>query len=451
MSQNYEKLYNDLKIENDQIKKDNDDICKEYELTIQMLTDSVNKIQKEKESLESKIAQLENDQKKYEKEKESLQEKNKDKMIDIQNLTKNVEKLKQDLKLVSGDKKLDTTKIVTLEKDNDHYQNKIRQNEAVIEDINNQLESALEENITLQTEFELYKQNTEMSMIRKDEEIKDLKNDLLNKEKTIQRMNERRIIKELQHIMKLESSNMNQYQKKLTSSIRIKPTDVKNIFSSYNKATTFDEKKLITPVLGVTTKLPTKFEEIYRKSLRLRNESINNISQKSKEIINADAKNEENKNIKNNSSLISNVLNKSQISIKGSNILNNTETIKEHENENENDNKDNNENDLKKNDEEIEKDIGEDNDETSLYSDKKTFEDLVICDEKDFYIIPMKKLLSDKNQRKNGNNMVTKDKKLKDNLKKLLSLVQQKKKNLASQQKTFRTKVEKMGYKLRNK
>ena len=91
--------------------------------------------------------------------------------------------------------------------------------------------------------------------------------------------------------MKLESSKMNQYQKKQTSSIRIKPTDVKNIFSSYNKATTFDEKKLMTPVLGVTTKLPTKFEVIYRKSLRLRNESINNISQKSKEIINADAKN----------------------------------------------------------------------------------------------------------------------------------------------------------------
>ena len=37
--------------------------------------------------------------------------------------------------------------------------------------------------------------------------------------------------------------------------------------------------------------------------------------------------------------------------------------------------------------------------------------------------------------------MVTKDKKLKDNLKKLLSLVQKKKKKLASQQKNYINKV----------
>ena len=145
----------DLKNECEQIKKDNDEICKEYEVTIQMLTDSLNDIQKEKESLESRIKELEKEERILQKEKESLQNKNKDKMIDIQNLTKALEKLKQDLKLVTGDKKLDSTKIVSLEKDNDHYQNKIRQNEAMIEDINNQLESALEENITLQTEFAL--------------------------------------------------------------------------------------------------------------------------------------------------------------------------------------------------------------------------------------------------------------------------------------------------------
>ena len=445
MSQNYEKLYNDLKIENDQIKKDNDDICKEYELTIQMLTDSVNKIQKEKESLESKIAQLENDQKKYEKEKESLQEKNKDKMIDIQNLTKNVEKLKQDLKLVSGDKKLDTTKIVTLEKDNDHYQNKIRQNEAVIEDINNQLESALEENITLQTEFELYKQNAEVSLVRKDEEIKDLKNDLANKEKIIERLNEKRVIKELQQIMKLDPSSINHLTKHLSSSI-VKPVEEKEKIN-FNRATTIGEKKLITPVCCSTTKLPTKFEEIYRKSLCMKNELLNNVTQKSKEITNSVTKNEENKNKNNN--MFNAISSKTVNSIKGSNIFNNNnDTIKERENENiEN----LNENDLKKSEEEYEKDVIEDNDETSLYSDKRTFEDLVICDEKDFNIIPIKKLLSNNKQMKNGNNMASKDKKLKDNLEKMLLLVQQKKKNLKLHQKSFKNKVEKMGYSLRNK
>ena len=48
----------------------------------------------------------------------------------------------------------------------------------MIEDLNNQYESVLEENITLQTEFESYKQQTEECLIRKDEEIKDYKNDI---------------------------------------------------------------------------------------------------------------------------------------------------------------------------------------------------------------------------------------------------------------------------------
>ena len=59
MSQNYEKLYNDLKAECEQIKNDNDEICKEYELTIQMLSDSVNNFQKEKDNLQSQISNLE--------------------------------------------------------------------------------------------------------------------------------------------------------------------------------------------------------------------------------------------------------------------------------------------------------------------------------------------------------------------------------------------------------
>ena len=68
MSNNYEKLYNDLKVEFDQAQKDNDEICKEYESTIQMLTESVNNYQKEKDSFQSRISQLEKDIKKYEKE-----------------------------------------------------------------------------------------------------------------------------------------------------------------------------------------------------------------------------------------------------------------------------------------------------------------------------------------------------------------------------------------------
>ena len=40
-TENYESLYNNLKEEYEQSKKDNDELFKEYESTIQLLTDSV--------------------------------------------------------------------------------------------------------------------------------------------------------------------------------------------------------------------------------------------------------------------------------------------------------------------------------------------------------------------------------------------------------------------------
>ena len=97
MSTDYEKLYNSLKQEYDQSQLDNDEICKEYESTIKMLTDSVESIKKEKINLENKLSQLEKEQKNFQKEKESLLSKNKDKISDIQNLNKQIDKLKSEL------------------------------------------------------------------------------------------------------------------------------------------------------------------------------------------------------------------------------------------------------------------------------------------------------------------------------------------------------------------
>ena len=190
-TQNYEELYNNLKEEFEINKKDNDEICKEYESTIQMLSESAESFKKQKEDLELKIKSFENEQKSMKKEKESLMNKNKDKIIDIQNLNKQNDRLTVEVKRLKEENALFDSKIVSLENDNDHYQNKIREDEAVIEDLENQLESALEENITLQTEFEIYKQTTGDQLIRKDEEIRDIRNDNMNKEKMIQRLSKR--------------------------------------------------------------------------------------------------------------------------------------------------------------------------------------------------------------------------------------------------------------------
>ena len=191
MSQNFEELYNKLKEEYELSKKDNDEICKEYEATIDMLSESVESFKKEKASLEQKISKYDQEFKTIKKEKESLFDKNKEKISDIQNLNKQHDRLSNEVKRLNEEKALFDSKIVSLENDNEHFQNKIREYEALAEDLENQLESALEENITLQTEFETFKQTTGEQLIRKDDEIRDIKNDLLNKDKFIQRLQTR--------------------------------------------------------------------------------------------------------------------------------------------------------------------------------------------------------------------------------------------------------------------
>ena len=136
--------------------------------------------------------------------------KNKDKIVDIQNLNKQNDRLSNEVKRLKEEKTLFDSKIVTLENDNEHYQNKIREFEALAEDLENQLESALEENITLQTEFETFKQTIGDQLIRKDEELRDFKNDLMNKDKFIQRLqrgNNALLVKNLQKNFK-EGGNL---------------------------------------------------------------------------------------------------------------------------------------------------------------------------------------------------------------------------------------------------
>ena len=422
-SKNYEKLYNDLKVECDQIKSDNDEICKEYELTIQMLTESVNNFKSEKVSLQEKITILEKEIKKFDKEKESLQNKNKDKIIDIQNLNKTNEKLKEDMKKILDEKNLTKTKIITLENDNDHYQKKLRQNEALIEDLTSQLESALEENITLQTEFELYKQQNEEILIRKEQEIKDIQNDIANKEKIIKRLNDKRAsIRELKQKFQIPNEFVRQYQRKMTTAIPGLDEELKHRKEKekndgkLDKSVIIEENKLITPLNNSTTKYPSKFMEIYRKSIDSAKNLHNKLGQKN-DIVNK-KHNENNrtnfvKKSSNNSFKVNGVKDEIIFDVE-SQDKNEKEDIIDYDNDN-------------------------DNDSTDL--DKKCFEDLVICDEKDFNIIPIQKLKHENKKEKN--------KKLADNLKIMLARIQKRKDVLINNQKKNNMKLEKLGLKIR--
>ncbi len=111
MSQNFEELYKKLKEEFEQSKKDNDEICKEYEATIEMLSDSVESFKKEKATLEQKLSKNDQDIKTIKKEKESLLSKNKDKITDIQNLNKQNDRLSNEVKRLKEEKNLNLSLI----------------------------------------------------------------------------------------------------------------------------------------------------------------------------------------------------------------------------------------------------------------------------------------------------------------------------------------------------
>ena len=424
MSIDYEKEYNSLKEEFEQSKIDNDEICKEYESTIDIMTEANKKLEENISKLEKEKKLLEDNISKLEKEKENLISKNKDKISDIQDLNKQIEKLKTENKKIKEEKNITKEKIITLENDNDHYQNQIRQNEALIEDLNNQYESVLEENITLQTEFESYKQQTEECLIRKDEEIKDYKNDIVNKEKIIQRLNDKKNMRELKQKLMIPSDIIDQYQRKLTSTMyqgnmknnleKIKSNDISKEQIN-NSVAYFDQ--LVTPMNDTNTKYPSKFMEIYRKSLRedKNMNDINNIDLNKNVNIDKELtlkQKSSDKEIDNNDNPLLKIKTlKDSVIIGDFGDIDNIEKNNKEENEDE---------------------------EDSTVSDKKCFEDLVICDERDFNIIPIKKLMNESQKNK--------DKKIADYLRNMLIRIQKRKEILSKNLKMNNMRLEKLGF-----
>ena len=447
MSTDYEEKYNSLKQEYDQSLAYNDEIYKEYELTIKTLTDTIEEYKTKKKNLEEQISKLEKEQKNYEKEKESLVSHNKEKLEDIQNLNKQIEKLKAENKKIKEEKNIIKEKIISLEINNDHCQNKLRQDDEIIKDLNSQLESALEENITLQTEFELYKQKSEETLIRKDQEIKDFQNDIINKEKIIQRLNNKRTnnIKELRQKLLLPQDVYKQYQRKLSNTIckdnkkdsdNIKLTE-KTKKNNINKSISILDK-MVTPLTETNPQYPPKFMEIYRTSLRENgeNDDINKQNNNNNSTpTNQDSLKEYDKlkkdiNIKD--SLLIQKNNSDFIDNEKNNLLLSVKTLKEDSIIN---------GDLEGMDLAEEKNNKEDNEEEeNSSSEKKCFEDLVICDEKDFNIIPIKKLMNE--------NKKNRDKKLAENLRNMLVRIQKRKDVLINNQKNNNIKLAKLGYKL---
>ena len=244
-------------------------------------------------------------------------------------------------------------------------------------------------------------------------------------------INENNAIKELRK-SQIPDEVIRRYQRKFTASVPIKPLyeDKKNDNNNKDKHTdridksvtgVIDEKKLVTPLSNSTTKFPSKFMEIYRKSIGGNNSiPLNKIFEKNESI-----KNSIEINANNDDSLL--------VSMNSRNNISKVNTLKD-DTIIEGDVDDKNEK------EEIEND---ENDNDSTASEKKCFEDLVICDEKDFNIIPIKQLMP--------NNKKNKNKKLADNLRSMLSIIQKRRDVLINHQKMNHIKLEKLGYKMKYK
>ena len=422
-SQDFQKLYNSLKDEYTQALLDNEEICKEYESTIELLKETLTKSNAEKEK---------------------LQVKNKEKLLDIQDLTKLNDKLKEDIKKIKEEKKLKETKIVFLENDNEHYQSKIRQYEAIIDDLNSQLESTLEENITLQTEFEIYKQTTNEELMRKDEELQDCKSDIVNKEKIIQHLNTKKMMAKIEEKMKMNKNSLQKYQRKYSEksfeinkkkSLKINSSmtnvndnknnneeDLQNRTTIEDNKTDIKEKNdnyLVTPILNFNAVLPGKFQEIYKTSIK--NVLKFTTPTRTKTVNVNEYSNDFNSHNNNN--------NNKEKTMKKTTLFNfdsqESSTTQPKVNDNEK------ERELKL--------IEHDDSSSSFSVDKKIFEDLIISNEKVFSLCSAKSL---------GDKLM-KNKKIRENLQKLLILTQQKRNNLISRQKNINNRLYKVGYKIR--
>ena len=144
----YKKLndeYNEYKIESD-------DICKEYESTIQILTDSLESLKSQNNNLLKENKTYKDNNNELNEELNKLKLKNKDKMNDIELLNKKMDKLNNEYAKINENKTILKNKMVDLENDNEKYLEKIRQYEFEIEDLKGKLDETMEDLITTQTE-----------------------------------------------------------------------------------------------------------------------------------------------------------------------------------------------------------------------------------------------------------------------------------------------------------
>ena len=165
-TENEEKKLDQVLTEYAEYRKECDEICKEYEETIQILSDSLEEFKSENSKLNTEKETMKKDQDKLLKELETAREKNKDKIKDIEILNNKLDELQSQFNAINNKEITLKSKVVHLEKDNDHYLDRIHQYEEEVSDLKYNLENATENLILAQDDFEEYKKQKEEELER---------------------------------------------------------------------------------------------------------------------------------------------------------------------------------------------------------------------------------------------------------------------------------------------
>lgn len=177
--------YNGLLSEYNKLKSEFDEQNTIYEEYITSLENS-------KKEFEQKLAAANKEAETYKKESNKLREAMQDRNKDIDYLENELQKSKE--KMESYKEKINKleSKNVELELENTNVADKIREMECWGEDLKQKLEAALEENIILHTEMDSFKQECDEKIQRIQEELEDNKNEVLCKEKLIEKLTNHR-------------------------------------------------------------------------------------------------------------------------------------------------------------------------------------------------------------------------------------------------------------------
>ncbi|MCQ2816077.1 MAG: hypothetical protein MJ252_02315 [archaeon] len=372
------------------------------------------------------------------KEIQKLRENNREKNKEIEKLMDDIEKIKKELQQAKEFSSNAQKKISTLESDIYESKDKLRQRDAEIEDKDSRLILIEEQIINLTQQFEDYKVESENQLLRKEQELRDAKNDITIKEKTIERLNKRQLI--TQNIMNSTNPIKGKELKKRMS-LQV------NIGKSFNP---------IPLILGMDknseqnkdNKLPVK-----RNSLGGNNSNTLEIKQKTNEKKSPLPSPRDKKNlneVKETPEKFQKGFNQNKNSdSKNSKLKPKTinEKIPEQDEENENEKEEEEKKEIKET--ESNKDNSEESNNTvSNESEANIFDNLEIEQATIIEIISSGKRPFLSSIAGNINSLKN-DKKITENLKDMLLKIQQRKKYLINHKKNINEKLEKLGVKIR--